>query len=530
MMRALLAALVLMGLFAPSAWAQDAAEACDDTVEVDRFRYYRQLSLDLQGRVPNLSELEALREVASVDEGMVDAMLAGPEFRTLVRRHHQDLLWPSTEILDIVNAAFNLLLPAQGYDEVGDPSRLFILYVGFYARGGLVPCKDEPAEWDDEGNLVFESMPDGTRREGWVMVAPYWAPDTEVKVCASEAKLVPTANNGTSCDTWQGMLTGSCGCGPMLERCVGIDVLLELTQTLQEQLLLMVERPILEGRPYPELLTTDRELVNGPLVHYYRKLAPMVIDPIIQVPPVALDTLPELPYIDRSWHEVPRAADVHAGVLTSMSYLLRFQTSRSRANRFYDAFFCSAFVAPPDGLPSPADPCSQEPNLRERCGCQDCHIGLEPAAAHWGRFADAGTMFLDPTRFPSFLPRCAECARNPDQPCDGLCERFYVTEIGHPKQAPFAGVLKPLEFKTDDELRRMEAGPRALVEEGLADQRLPRCVTQKLFERLYKRTPTAQEKRDHLNRWADAFVASNYDFRSLVKAMVTDPAYRRMVR
>jgi hypothetical protein len=528
-----IALLALLGILAPPAWAQippGINEACDDTVDVDRFRYYRQLSLDLRGRVPSADELQTVADAEQIDEATIDAMLDGPEFETLVRRHHMDLLWPSTEFLDVINVAVNFLLPAQGYDAVGDPNRLWVIFVGFFQRGGLVPCKDEPAEYDDNGDLVFEAMPDGTQREGWVMVAPYWAPDTEVKVCAAEASLVPAATNGAACDTWQGMTTGTCGCGPALERCAGIPVVLDITAALREQLLLMITRPILGDRPYTELLTTQTEPINGPLVHYYRTLAPLVVDPAIMVPPVAPEDLPDVPYTDATWYDRQRTAPVHSGVLTSMSYLLRFQTDRSRANRFYDAFFCSAFVAPPTGLPSPADPCSQEPNLRERCGCKDCHITLEPAAAAWGRFANAGTLYLDPEVYPAYLPRCAACAQNPDIACDDFCNRFYVSEIGHPKQVPFAGVLKPFEFKTEDEIARMEAGPSRLVQDGLDNHRLPTCVSQRLFERLYKRTPTATERRDHLSRFTAAFEASDYNFKTLVKTMVTDAAYRRMVR
>ncbi len=148
-----------------------------------------------------------------------------------------------------------------------------------------MPCKDEPAEWDAEGNLVFEDFPDGTRREGWVMVEPYWAPDTEVKVCALEARLNEVAANGQSCAEFGGLTSGTCGCGPNLEHCASIPVVLDTVASLQEQLLRMVEAPIDEGRSYVDMLLGTKEPVNGRLVHYYRHLAPMAIDPIVLVPP-----------------------------------------------------------------------------------------------------------------------------------------------------------------------------------------------------------------------------------------------------
>lgn len=528
MVRRLIAVCATWLVLAAPAFAQDEA-ACSEAVEVDRFRYLRQLTLDLFGRVPTERELEALVEREAIDESVVDDMLASPEIATLVRRHHSDLLWPSTEALDIINAGSALLLPAQFYEFGGDPERLFLLFTGFYERGGLVPCKDEPAEWDAEGRLVFEDMPDGTRREGFVMVEPYWAPGTEVKVCALEARIEPFSEAGADCTTANGLTSGGCGCGPMLERCASFDAVVRITRSLQEQLLRMVAAPIDEGRPYTDMLLGSTELVDGPLAHYYRHLVRMGTDPIIQVAPVDVAALPDIAFTDLTWHSVERSNDLHSGILTSMSFLLRFQTGRARANRYHAAFLCDPFVAPDAPLPSADDPCSDEPNLRERCGCNYCHSRLEPAAAWWGRFADAGTMFLDPALFPTYLARCADCARD-DRPCDFICERFYVSEIGHDRQAPFAGVLKAYEWRDDNEVSRVESGPRGLVEESIADGRLAACTAEKLFTRLYKRPPTRDEQLRELPRFARAFAEGGYDWKALVRLMVTDPAYRRMVR
>ncbi|MEZ4473650.1 MAG: hypothetical protein R3F60_23240 [bacterium] len=358
-MRSLVIALAVATFTAPAL----AEEACGDVVEVEGPRLLRQMTLDLYGRVPTVDELEALGD-GPVDEAKVDALLAGDELKALIRRHHRDLLWPSTDAIDIVGGAVALLLPASFYEGTGDGQRLFHIFVGFYERGGLVPCKDEPAEWDADGELVFEDFPDGTRREGWVWVEPYWAPGTQVKVCALEARTNELSAGGASCATAAGMFSGTCGCGPALEHCAGFEVVVEMVGALQEQLLRMAEAPILAGRPYPDMLLATTEDVNGPIVHYYKHLAAMGVDPFIQYSPVAEGELPDLPYTDRSWHTVERKAPQSAGILTSMSYLLRFQTSRARANQFHNAFLCQPFVAPAGGLPSPNDECSQEPDVR----------------------------------------------------------------------------------------------------------------------------------------------------------------------
>ncbi|MCB9544399.1 MAG: hypothetical protein H6706_00725 [Myxococcales bacterium] len=506
-----------------------AEEACGDVVEVEGTRLLRQLTLDLYGRVPTVDELEALGD-GPVGEAEVDALLAGEEFKTLVRRHHADLLWPSTEALDIIGGAVALLLPASFYDGIGDGQRLFHIFVGFYERGGLVPCKDEPAEWDANGDLVFEQMPDGTRREGWVMVEPYWAPGTEVKVCALEARTDATGASGAACNTAGGLASGTCGCGPNLQHCAGFQAVIDMVGALQEQQLRMAEAPILAGRPYTDMLLAQTEEVNGPIAHYYRYLAPMGVDPFIQYSPLADGAMPDVPYDDMTWHTVERKAPQSAGILTSMSYLLRFQTSRARANQFYNAFLCQPFVAPAGGLPSPNDACSQEPDLRKRCGCNACHAQLEPSAGHWGRFADAGAAWLDPQLFPTYVARCAECARRGGQGCDFVCERFYVSEVGHPDELPYAGVLKSYQWRGEAEVAKVEGGPRLLVEQAMADGRLAQCAAQKLFTRFYHREPTAEERNRDLPRFAQAFTASDYDFKVLVKALLTDPGYRRMQR
>lgn len=502
--------------------------ACADEGAVDRLRYFRQLTLDLLGRAPSLEELDAVAQLDSADEIDIEALIDDPGFSTLIRRHHRDLLWPANQNLDLFNA-LAILFPAQFYGEGGDGERLFLLFTGQNIRGGIVPCKDEPAEWDDDGELVFEDWPDGTRREGYVMVEPYWAPGTEVKVCALEARIEPVAQ-GLECDTFNGLSTGACGCGPNLMYCGSFQVVQDLVSSLQEQLLRSVETPIRAGRPYHEMLTEQREWVNGPLVHYYRYQTAMGVDPLIQTAPVFEANLPEMDYTDRTWRQVERGPAEHSGILTSMSYLLRFQTGRARANRFYNAFLCEPFIAPAGGLPSPNAACSQAPNIRERCGCQSCHIKLEPAAAHWGRFAEAGTMYVDPAEYPTYLARCAACAERGGRGCDFVCERFYVSEIGHPDEAPFAGVLKTYEWRDAAEIANLEAGPEALVRKSIESGGVARCAARKLFTRLYQREPTRQERIGIIREFADQFVDSGYDWRALVAAMVTHPAYRRTGR
>ena len=525
MVRSLVAALMCLGLVISPAKAQ---APCGDIVEVDDHHYLRQLTLDLWGRVPTVTELDALVESGGVTDTLVDHMLDDPRFSRFVERHHRDLLWPNVQGFSLVNPGIALLLPASFYEMDATPERLFVLYVGLYGRGGLVPCKDEPAEFDAEGYPIMEAWPDGTMRDGWVEVEPYWAPGTTVKVCALEARTVAADLFGQPCNTFQGMASGSCGCGPMLEHCLSPDSATIILASLQEQTMKRITDPIDEGRSYYDALTDPDDLLDGPLVHYYRHLVPMAVEPLVYMPPVTLADLPtDVPFADASWERYPRHAGPHSGVLTSLLFMLRFQTARARANRFYDAFLCAPFLAPSLDLPSPNDPCSMEPDLRLRCGCNGCHIALEPAAAHWASFVDDGTMYLDPALFPAFNSSCVGCQDDPGG-CAPFCELLYLTEAGHPDEKKYVGMLKAYLFRTPDEVKRLKAGPASLVAERLESGALPRCTARKVFERLHGRAMTLDERLTVLGDVTDEFEASGYDFKTLVKTWVTSPSYRRM--
>ena len=531
---AVASALLVVGVLLVTSSASAGPDGACDTApqEVDRFQLLRQLTLDLWGRVPTVEEMNVIRAADGVTDAHVQSMLDAPAFDAFLNRYHEDLLWPAVNRIDLVSPALALLLPAGYYQQLddsgGDPTRLFLLYVGLYTRGGLVPCKDEPAEFDADGELVLEPWPDGTLRDGWVLVEPYWAPGTQVKVCALEARIAPLASTGSACNTAEGMATGQCGCGPGLEHCLSVDGSLELQSALREQMLRALRRPVREGASYFDALLGRTEDVNGPIAHYYRHLTQMAVDPIVLVPPVLPSELPDdLSWPDGdTWRTVPRRAE-HSGILTSLAYLLRFQTARSRANRFYNAFFCAPFQAPEGNLPSPSDPCSDEPDLRKRCGCNYCHAALEPAAAHWARFADAGALYLDPLTFPAYLPRCATCADNPSAPCDFICERFYLTRAGHPKEAEYVGMLKNLMWRDDDGLVAVSGGPRRMVEQALDQHVLGGCVVDRLFQRFLNRPMSDAEVAELRPALMAGFADSGWSFSALVKAIVTRPEYRR---
>ena len=498
---------------------------------VDARRHLRRLTLDLWGTLPSEEALLSQAPEQALSEAQVREILSHPKAQRFFRRFNAERFWPALGLGDIVNEAISLLLPASFYGDTGPHAdRLFLIFTGIYQRGGFVPCSDEPVEYDENGELIFEEYPDGTQREGFTWVTPYWS-DEAIKVCALEARAMESGIYGGACDETQGLLTGECGCGASLERCMSIESAQVFLKAFQEQMEYMALEHSgaagYEARSYFDLFTRQDELVNGPLVHYYRYIAPMVLDPMILQAPSELDSLPLLDFSNReTWVWVDRRSDLHSGILTSLTYLLRFPTARSRANRVSTQLLCTPFVASSDRLPAPEDPCSQNPNLSERCGCSDCHSRLEPLAAYWGRFADNGSLFLDPDDFPSFDAECARCA-DPNITCSERCRQFYVHESfqenGLEIPDDYLGVLKSYEWRNREEIRHIEQGPKALFAQRVNQVKLARCTTEHLFKTLISKEAT-QGDWIRLEHYVSRFL-EHQNLAELTYEILSDPAY-----
>lgn len=181
---ALLASSAALAQIEPSATA-DALRCAPDAPEIEPVRYLRALSLDLRGNVPTADEIARVKEEGEVPESMVDRWLDSDDFATQATRRHKALMWNNVGNVRIFNASASL--GGNGRTQVMWRRNRGVLY-----RGLTVPCLDEPAEFDPETGEILtveEVQPDGrmARREGYVMVAPYWDPVTEVKVCAFDA-------------------------------------------------------------------------------------------------------------------------------------------------------------------------------------------------------------------------------------------------------------------------------------------------------------------------------------------------------
>ena len=294
---------------------------------------------------------------------------------------------------------------------------------------------------------------------------------------------------------------------------------------LNEEPLTIVASVVSRGEDYYDIFTTRRSFVTGPLALLYEQqlgtLQGLEIDA-----PAPKEALPVVPYEDTSWHEYLRDPE-HAGVLTTPAYLGRFPTWRARVAQFRASFMCRPFSPGSAALPSPDDPCTREPNLARRCGCKNCHAAIEPMTAWFGRWAERSAKYLRPAEYPAFDPYCQQCALG-GQFCTTRCRTQYITDTIDADGARFAGTLRGYLYRAEDEQRRIDEGPRGLVASAVASGELPRCTARTLWGRLLGRPMSDDEAIRVLPELVQRFDLSRHDYRELVRAIVTSPAYRRV--
>ncbi|MEL7372747.1 MAG: DUF1549 domain-containing protein, partial [Myxococcota bacterium] len=314
------------------------AQVCEDTGELQQsLQYLRRLSFDLLGRAPTMNELEAVVATGRVDESQIDAMLASEDFLHQTRRYHLDLLWSNIDNLPLSINSFRLIRDRRGIYYLQSAQRRNMY------RGQPVPCLDEPARFDSDGNILTTPDPDDARirREGWVEVQPYWDSTTQIRVCAFDAQQSAQVlgRNGAPVDCTRSANERGCGCGPNLRFCQSAPdrTNQRITQAFAEQLLGYASTIVENDRPYSDLVLGKDMPINGPIAFYLRNQTGGGGNNLIAVSNQN-HPVPDLPFdADEDWQTVQRGAR-HAGVLTMPAFLLKFASNRGRANRFYEAF------------------------------------------------------------------------------------------------------------------------------------------------------------------------------------------------
>ncbi|MEZ0312606.1 MAG: hypothetical protein ACAI38_12595 [Myxococcota bacterium] len=577
----LVSAIAVFAISMPMAReARAQANACmpDDGV-LEAHRYLRAMSLDLRGELPSDDELAALDAAADpltrARELEREWLMSDAFAERVVRRHH-DLLWNNLGNQGLVGNQQGIAPTRVPLEDGTTATKLIytrpannrsLLYRGIMVGGALpvitkqIPCLAIPqatlnamtdaqikAKW---GTTVTYGERNGIRyidlrnplsatdtnvdtlyhREGYVDVHPFWAPATTISICAFDGQEREVSVDGvTRCDDT--FLIGndlSCGCGPSLRHC-GVG---EVTTTLLKSFAKAVDLQVRDavqggGNYYDGLFLSSKTYVNGPMAFFYTYLNTVYRQ--LDLAPAPVPNLPS-DLIDFTKVDDWRAIEVGphaAGVLTSPGFLLRFQTNRARANRFFDKFLCLPLQAPAQGLPAPDDPCSAEPDLQKRCGCGYCHIVLEPAAAHWGRWSESGAAYLSAAEYPKDRTDCTACAAsgNPAS-CSLECrQRYHIT----PQMAgdPYLGVFRPYVFLKEQHFANVENGPRLLVLSSMVDGSLQDCTVRQAFEWLVGRAPESNDEEAWVAQLGDDFAAANYDYGELIRAIVESDNYRRV--
>jgi hypothetical protein len=514
------AAVTLLMMISPAQ-----AQVCEDASIQSELQYLRRLSLDLRGYLPTVEEYQRVVADGHVGDDSVDDMLGSDGFTHQVRTYHTTLLWSNLATQRLTNNNFRLV--AGRGRNAGSPLSSISVGRRTAYRGGQVGCRDEPAEFDEDGSIVTieEESPPGSgnvvRREGFVEVEPYWAPGTIVKVCAFDAQVneVGTNQRGRPVQCSQGV-AAECGCGPNLQWCFGGNSERRVLEAMIEQSLDVAVRTVTEDRPYTDVINGTNYRVNGPLTHYYKHLTAAGPNFVAASTDPGF-TLPDLPFGQDEWVSVSGANYGHSGLLTLPGFLLKFQSNRGRANRFYEAFLCRSFTAPEGGLPASTDPCNEEQDLTKRCGCAFCHQAVEPAAAHWGRWSEAGVAPMPDSQFPRYNRIC-DPGESGQAGNNFLCRRFYITD----EESPYAGQLHAYEFADDhpDRADIIEAGPARLAQTAIETGEFASCAVSRMWDELMDQ-PAGTADNEAIAALTTQF-KNGYSLRSIIREIVTRPEYR----
>lgn len=489
---------------------------------LDKYQYLRSLSLSLRGHIPSLEEYDAMDEWDDVPDSIIDEWLDSPAFQKRVAGMHRALLWNRVTLRKPFSHSNRRLTTSKGA-----PYRMGYTTAVYRGVHGLT-CLNEPAEFTESGQLVVTwNEAKGGWQEGYVEVAPYWDMGNPIKVCGFLAQETLVSPSGTDCSSREAVGDPSCGCGPNLRWCHIDEVQQTIMDSVGKAVDVMLEAIVAENRPYTDLFLASKRYINGPIAHMWKHLVnfPANNTSSNHMLPAAVDPqlIPDLDYTDTdTWVELEFPPE-HAGVLTSPAFLLRFTTNRRRARRFYEALLCQPFMPPKEGLDLDKKT-ALEPNLQERDGCKYCHTGLDPAAAHWARWAEYSAGYLSPQEFPAFSQECNNCIELGG--CSIDCKRHYLLGAVTKKEKTFLGWLKSYVFLKEEHKTNPLYGPTLLVEKTIVDGRLPRCASTNFTQWLLRRELTPYEL-DWREELSNEFVMSNFNIKALVKTIVTHPYYRR---
>ena len=338
--------------------------------------------------------------------------------------------------------------------------------------------------------------------------------------------------------------TTGCGCGPGLERCLPAagNSVEPAAFTLPQGAMLGVDRPTSvardgEGgwhrqwwsqeavrtiewiaasdRDFREILTGKGTVVNGPLVQFYKHVAGGTccgngvnlgyVNPVGLVDEAKLPAL--APTDGATWKVVDDRGPNASGILTMPVFLTKYGTRRGRAHVLYNVFRCRQFVAENLKL----EP-STEPDLTKRSGCQTCHATLEPMAAYFTRVLESDWTWLPKESFPIDQASCRADPLKMSTTCKGYYDPAFTSPTATMLRGAYASVA------------HADEGPAGLAKATVSSPEFGKCVVTNMASSFLGRELGVEDEA-MVTRLEGTFVGSGYKMRSLVKALVHEPAY-----
>ena len=200
---------------------------------------------------------------------------------------------------------------------------------------------------------------------------------------------------------------------------------------------------------------------------------------------------------------------------------MRHQRSRQSEPILF-CLLCREFQSPSGGIKEIIEE-NPTPDLSRKPVCKDCHVLLEPWAAYWGRWQQAGALYRTEYAFPTFSDTCNDCAPGCGQ---AYCKLNYILDSNHPHQDDYIGWYKPYAFLNGDDVDNPSIGPKKWAEEIVADGRFAQCASKNAATWLMGWSPE-EINYDLVQEWAAEFNASGLDYKQLIRSIVMSPTYAR---
>lgn len=644
-------ALAVAALSVATLAASDASAA----PSLAEYRYFRTLSLDLQGRMPTRAEIAEFEKPGFSVQKWIDDRLTQPAYAERVRRIYMDLMRmeigssfqfvQSSTVLRRVKVKDPAGVDTYVYYRTGqrrtraETDGVFCLTA---AESGLTV----PPSQTETGTAIPVDATTWNKYTKTV-TAPWWLaagndftlsdtmgknPDlsaaTNVRVCLEEtnapetaavsvspftatcdpkappfgrvscppkdnflqgkyraalAKDPNTAKIMVACDTNTGFGSSfDCGCGANLERCMpgagggfdnnafkfpsrvplGWDKPFDAVDQTQaawarmfwgQEFIHFLDDILTNDVDFRQVLTGKQTFVNGPLVQFYKDVAPgqccgngVLYNYLQPDPLVDPAKLPGLnPRDVTTWTKVDDRGQYASGFLTMPVFLTKYGSRRARAHVLWNAFACKDFTAGNLALKP-----STEPDLTKRDGCNTCHATLEPLSAYFSRVQESSWVYLPKERFPAKAdktffdnapndPYAADlkgqnCIRNfrtgidggapPTSP--GGCSSFYDPAFTFPttdNKGAVTGGYAYLRGAYASEANA-DAGPAGFAKYLTETSQFESCVAENVLAGFLGRSLTSEDEALK-STLADTFAKNGYKMTALVRALLLSDAY-----